>query len=170
MTLSFRVPMARQAVDKSKERERAQAISWQVLCALMVIGLATCLGCGRSGDQYPRVPISGTVRLDGEPLLGGYLIFEPKDNQPTQSGGMIKDGKFNVPREAGPVPGLYSVAVFSGAEAAESNTGAGTPEGETAAKKFRGERVPRKYNIDTTLTKEVKADAENVFEFDLSTK
>jgi hypothetical protein len=90
--------------------------------------------------------------------MRGYIIFEPKDDQPTQSGGMIQDGSFNVPREAGPVPGTYSVAIFSGADDPAGGAAPGTPEGETAAKKARGERVPRKFNIDTTLIREVTRD------------
>ena len=56
-----------------------------------------------------------TVYVDGQPLTGGHLNFEPQRGQATQSGGMIKDGKFDVTEEAGAAPGLYSVAIFSGA-------------------------------------------------------
>jgi hypothetical protein len=137
---------------------------------LTLLALLSSVGCSGSRDPYSRVPISGTVKLDGEPLMRGYLIFEPKGGQPTQSGGMISEGKFDVEESKGPVPGQYSVAIFSGADDPAGGVVAGTPEGETAAKKARGERVPRKFNIETTLIREVTADKPNHFDFDLSSK
>jgi hypothetical protein len=132
--------------------------------------LLTSVGCGGSNDPYARVPISGTVKLDGEPLMRGYLVFEPKSGEPTQSGGMIQDGSFDVPIEKGPVPGTYSVAIFSGADDPATSGPGGTPDGSVPAGKLRGERVPRKFNIESTLVREVTADGENKFDFDLSSK
>jgi hypothetical protein len=132
--------------------------------------LVSCSGCWQSGDKYDRLPISGTVTLDGQPLAAGYLIFEPMNGQPTQSGGMIGQGKFDVPRKSGPIAGKYSVAIFSGAEAPVGNFAPGTPEAESAVKKVTGERVPPRYNINTTLTVDVKQGDPNVFAFELSSK
>ncbi len=135
--------------------------------AILALGM---IGCSGKTDDYPRVPFSGAVTLDGKPLVNGYIIFEPKGEIMTQSGGMIQDGKFDVPREDGAIPGLYSVGIFSGAETPTNRADVATPEGEIAARKNRGEIVPRKYNIDSILTAEIKAEATNVFQFDLSTK
>ncbi len=41
-----------------------------ILCAF---GLALLMGCG----GIRRVPVSGTVTLDGKPLNGGILVFTP---------------------------------------------------------------------------------------------
>jgi hypothetical protein len=139
--------------------------------ASALICLATMVGCGGSNDPYSRVPISGTVKLDGQPLERGYFIFEPKNDEPTQSGGMISNGAFEVPREKGPVPGTYSVAIFSGADDPAAKAPAATAAGSAAAGSSRGgERVPRKFNIETTLVREVTADGENKFDFDLTSK
>jgi hypothetical protein len=162
--------MTRQGVDCRKKHSSAEPIGWQVWGSLALISLLACAGCGKSGDKYPRVLISGTVKLDGQPLMKGYFIFEPKENQPTQSGGMIRDGKFDVPRESGPIPGKYSVAIFSGIDEPSGGAEPGTPEGDAATKKIRGERVPKKFNINTTLIREVVADGRNEFDFDLSSK
>jgi hypothetical protein len=143
---------------------------WGPLVRLAMAVLLSISGCRGAKDPYARVPISGTVKLDGELLTKGYLIFEPKSGQPTQSGGMIQNGKFDVRREAGPVPGKYSVAIFSGADDPRGGAAPGTPESEIALKKARGERVPKKFNINTTLIREVKSDEENVFDFDLTSK
>ena len=132
--------------------------------------LAAIVGCGGSDDPYSRVPISGTVKLDRQPLDKGYFIFEPKSGEPTQSGGMIQNGIFDVPRDKGPVPGIYSVAIFSGADDPAAKAPAATAAGSAAAGSLRGERVPRKFNIETILVREVTAEGENRFDFDLTSK
>ena len=159
-----------QAVKVLLSRVRSKCDVWRAQVPCLLATMLMTVGCGGSNDPYARVPISGAVKLDGQPLMKGYLIFEPKNGQPTQSGGMIQNGAFDVPIEKGPVPGSYSVAIFSGADDPAGGAAPGTPEGERALKKVRGERVPRKFNIDTTLIREVTVDGENVFDFDLSTK
>src|SRR5207248_8916889 len=41
-------------------------------------------GCSGSGDDLPREAVSGTVKLDGQPLAGGVIRFTP--GSPTDSG------------------------------------------------------------------------------------
>jgi len=147
--------------------ERYSKYRTLLLCS---IALAAIAGCSGGGDKYDRLPFSGTVTLDGKPLASGYVIFMPKSGQPTQSTGMISGGKFEVPKKAGTVAGKYAVAIFSGAESSTGNAAAGTPEAELAAKKNKGERVPRKYNIDSILIVEIEPGKENIFPFDLTTK
>jgi hypothetical protein len=45
---------------------------WFPLAILCAIGLTSLVGCG-----VKRLPVSGTVMLDGQPLDGGYLEFTP---------------------------------------------------------------------------------------------
>jgi hypothetical protein len=42
-----------------------------ILCAF---GLTSLVGCG---GGVKRIPVSGTVTLDGQPLNGGVLVFSP---------------------------------------------------------------------------------------------
>jgi hypothetical protein len=137
---------------------------------LVSLAVLACAGCGKSKNPQGRLPFSGTVTLDGQPLTGGHLNFEPQGGQATQSGGMIKDGKFDVTEEAGAAPGLYSVAIFSGAAPLPAGVIPGSPEADVAALQGPGELVPPKYNVRTTLTADVKPGEENVFSFELSTK
>lgn len=141
-----------------------------VLVIVALFAVATGSGCGESANKHGRIPFSGTVTLDGQPLAGGYLIFEPKAGQPTQSGGMIKDGKFEVSEKGGAAPGLYSVAIFSGSDPLPNKYSPGTPEYEAAAMRAPGEQIPPKFNVNTTLTAEVKSGEENVFKFDVTRK
>src|SRR4051794_22210111 len=66
-------------------------------------------GCGgAAGDNLPRQAVSGTVTLDGAPVSHGFIQFRPTTEGPTtEVGGEIKDGKYEIAREQGPVPGGY---------------------------------------------------------------
>jgi hypothetical protein len=153
------------ACSTVRRRDRARHSWWIV--SLVCIVLA---GCG-GRDNRGRLPISGTVKLDGRPMTTGYIIFEPKSGQTMQSGGMIQpNGTFEVPAENGAAAGTYSVAIFSGAVKPVNNFEPGTPEYEAASMRQPGEQVPAKYNVDSILTVEVKPDDKNEFKFDLSTK
>lgn len=158
------------SVSKALMRSQLTGLGLPCLAAIVVLVLGgLCIsGCGGPKNRHGRVPISGTVTLDGVPLKTGFVVFEPKSGQPTQSGGMIADGKFEVPAPHGAAPGTYSVAFYSGdGEAPITKYEPGTPEYEAVAMKAAGEQVPRKYNIDTKLTAEVTEDGDNFFPFEL---
>ena len=129
---------------------------------------AFAAGCG-GGDGYPRVPVSGTVTLDGQPLATGTITFEPKQPLPTQAGGKVVAGKFEIPKEAGPVPGEYAVAIFGGPvdpKAAAEFDGGAISRTDPRYEKLR-EVVPAKFNSSTTLSAQVRAGEPNSFQFDL---
>ena len=50
--------------------KRARWLSLAILC---IFGLTSLTGCG----GVRRIPVSGTVTLDGRPLNGGILVFTP---------------------------------------------------------------------------------------------
>lgn len=153
-------------MDTSKQIRLAfQSTFASLLCAVLA-------GCGGASDGQDRQPFSGTVTVNGQPLKGGYLVFEPKEGQTTQSGGMIADGKFDVPERHGAIPGIYSVAIFSEGMAPTTDAEPGTPEYEAAMSKAIAAQpvIPEKYNVKTELTAEVVRGEANVFEFNLNTK
>ena len=86
-----------------------------VLLVFGVSCLATVLISGCGGDNGGRVPVSGTVTLDGTPLASGSVAFA--DSKGVSAGiGIIKDGVFTVSAVAdspGIPPGQYGVAVES---------------------------------------------------------
>ena len=137
------------------------------MCLILVFVFATSVGC--SERPLLRMPIHGTVTLDGKPLAAGDIVFEPKSGSPTRSGGLIQAGKFDVPVGDGPAPGIYAVAIFGGPvdpEAAAKFTGDAVRVTDPIYQKIR-EVVPNKYNIQTTLEVEVLAQGDNEFHFDL---
>ena len=80
------------------------------LLSLVLFGLAVVSGCG-SGDTLNRQPVSGTVKLDGQPLASGSIRFIPQDTtgKVTSGGGPITDGKYSTDLP----PGKYLVKIFS---------------------------------------------------------
>lgn len=84
--------------------------------------------------------------------------------QPTSVGAVIKDGRFALPAEEGPVPGLYKVAIYAEGDAAP------LPEGHVPGVPLPAPQdlIPPKYNVATELTADVKKGGPNKFEFPLS--
>jgi hypothetical protein len=90
---------------------------WLSLATLGAFALTLVVGCG----GVRRVPVSGTIKLDDQPMEGGYLFFSPdttKGNTHTVSGmSPIKDGHYTIETrgitraETGPglPPGWYKV-------------------------------------------------------------
>jgi hypothetical protein len=73
-----------------------------------VLGAAAA-GCGSSG-----VPVSGTVTVDGQPLSGGLVAFEPAAGSGTTGAGAVagvREGRFEIPAEKNLLPGKYLVRV-----------------------------------------------------------
>jgi hypothetical protein len=71
------------------------ATKWLLAAAL---GLVLLAGCG--GNEFKRVPVSGTVTLDGQPFSGGVLHFYPDpakgNNYRVDCLSPVRDGKFTL--------------------------------------------------------------------------
>lgn len=125
-------------------------------------------GCGGSSDNLPREGVSGAVAIEGKPLAKGLITFLPNDPETvTQGGSVVIDGKYDIPQSQGLVPGKYKVVISSPEDKGEikvdmANNAPGLPP------IIRPEVIPRQYNAESLLTAEVKANAKNVFEFNLT--
>ena len=133
-------------------------MAWAAFTALAMIS-----GCG-SGDGLPREPVQGTVTLAGEPLESGMISFDPGSaDLPTTAGAVIADGRYEVPRQEGLVPGTYRVMIYS--------QGAETPLPEDhvpgAPMPLPQDLIPPRYNAQTELSVEVKSGGPNEFDFPL---
>ena len=90
---------------------------WRSLAILGALALTSGVGCG----GVRRLPVSGAVTLDGQPLNGGYLVFTPdtaKGNTARIScTSRIKDGRYDLETNgvtraesgSGVPPGWYKV-------------------------------------------------------------
>jgi hypothetical protein len=127
-----------------------------------------CMGC--SPSPFKLVPVSGTVSLDGQPLAGGIVNFQPivvgtgVNSGPGSTARTGTDGRFTLATirgEPGAVVGEHRVKIYSfNAETAKRSAN-GTPERE---------RVPPRYNYKSTLTFDVPAAGTDNADFALEAK
>jgi hypothetical protein len=141
--------------------------NWRRCSLLMPAGmtffLAATVGCG-SGDGLNRQALSGTVTLDGQPLAGGAILFEPATNESgTAVGAMIRQGTFKIPRNEGPVSGPYRVRIYS-SSAVQAPPTLGQTE---RTPRPMVERLPPRYNTKTELNADIIAGRINHHRFDL---
>ena len=75
--------------------------------ACLVVALAGC------GGGLERIPVSGTVTLDGKPVEGAAVVFAPAAGGPAASGTTDAQGKFQLTtvNEPGAVPGEHVVTI-----------------------------------------------------------
>jgi hypothetical protein len=123
-------------------------------------------GCGGSGDNLPREPVSGNIRFGGEPLDHGTILLLPVNTATgIPSGGMIRDGSFSIARGIGPVPGDYKVVISSPTPKRPPPSSVEAVRDMTASEE---ERIPSQYNSATELTAKVEKGASNHFGFELA--
>lgn len=123
------------------------------------------VGCQKSSD---RLPVTGTVTLDGTPLSNGTIRFSSTSGNLVASGTMIRDGQYEIVAEKGLPPGTYRLEITSPDRDAEpilyrnSPSDPGTPT--------QPDRIPTEYNIDSKHTVEVTAKGDNHFEFAIASR
>jgi hypothetical protein len=140
------------------------------LPVLLLLACVVFSGCPGGGPAAPDVyPVTGTVRLDGEPVGGVSISFAPLD-APGGGGFAVSDtsGKFSLrskdQREGVPA-GKYRVLCTKMA----MPDGSPIPEGQMAADVGAENSLPAIYSdpANTPLTAEVKAAENPPLEFDL---
>ena len=131
---------------------------------LCVCAIAVALsGCADSGPK--RYAVSGEVKWRGKPLDRGGIIFLPQDSSLGSSGGaVLKDGRYTIPAQKGLLPGQYKVMITSADPSNKEPDPAALPGPSGPLPK---DRVKPKYNAQTVLTVDVKAEGPNTFNFDV---
>ena len=129
--------------------------------------LAVAGGVACRGDSGPaRLPISGSITIDGAPLPSGSITFAPLDG-PVAATAEVRDGRFHADRSAGATPGRYQVEIV-----AVRPTGRRVPHPDLPRETTEEVRdiIPPRYNVATELTAEVKPGADNEFAFALTSR
>jgi hypothetical protein len=136
------------------------------------------LGCGGSNSKK-LAPVSGVVMLDGKPLRGAYVQFEPVENDngpnraPTTSAGKTDDnGAYSlaaVTGEKGAVVGKHTVRISlpQGLQPQDTNTDA-RPKRRAAPTEV--EKLPARYNGNSELTCDVPPEGRTNANFDLKSR
>jgi hypothetical protein len=122
-----------------------------------MLGLATLVGCG--SDAPPLGQVTGTVTLDGKPVDGAMIQFEPTTSGlPTAFGQTDAQGKYELWYSRGNKGASLGEAIVRITAFQEAD--------DDSAKKKRPEIVPAKYNLTSELKVEVKPGAQ-VYDFPL---
>jgi hypothetical protein len=136
-------------------------------CRLVVLAsLCVVAGCNRGYPGDRRHPVSGSVRVDGQPLELGTISFIPTDNDKQRvSGGPIQNGVYAVDEARGANAGKYRIEIRwskkTGRKIPIPDTGDMTDE--------RTEGLPSRYHQESELTAEVSA-GKTTFDFHLKSK
>jgi hypothetical protein len=114
-------------------------------------------GCGGSGPEV--APVSGRVTLDGAPLAGARIKFQPEASGGSPSyGAADQEGNYVLGYKRGQPGALI------GWHTVQIERGAGGDPGN----KSKLPPLPARYNSASELREEVKAGEDNVIEFDLT--
>jgi hypothetical protein len=133
-------------------------------CTCLIFAAAVCVLAGCADRYDGRLAVSGNVTLEGAPLDGGTITFEPVDGQGSTSGAAIENGEYTIDRKVGLKPGKYRVAITAGdGKTPASEDEAASPGGGTNIVSV--DRIPPEYNERSKQQVEVKADGPNKFDF-----
>jgi hypothetical protein len=137
-----------------------------LVCSTIFLLAAVLAGCA---DPYGgRKEVSGEVKLQGQPLKNGLIIFFPLDKQETQSGAPIADGQYLIERKNGLKPGHYRVQLTAGdGKTPAANEQIGAPGGSTNIVSM--DLIPEDWNAKSKHEIEVTASGKNRFDFDIPT-
>ena len=140
--------------------------SW-IMAAFLLVIVAT--GCKPS--PFVLVPVSGTVLLDGQPLAGGVINFQPLATGANATGGpgstarIDPSGRYSLATmsgQPGAVAGRHRVKIYSfNAETAKRSENGGASERE---------RVPARYNYKSDVSFDVPAAGTDKADFSLEAK
>ncbi len=106
--------------------------------------IVAALGCG---SKEPMGQVSGKVTLQGNPLPGAEVEFQPVDNRPPSTGRTDAQGRYELQYSAqqrGAVAGEHVVRITTEQDPSDDGT-PGTPE-----------KLPPKYNVQSDLKRTVK--------------
>ena len=128
------------------------------------------VGCGPGGDQPELGTVTGTITLDGQPLGGVAVVFQPDSGRPAR-GMTDANGKYEltyIRQTKGTKVGPNRVEIAPSEEGEVEEAESGEEESQDAAAKPKsGKRaVPARYNVKSELKVDVKSGA-NTFDFPL---
>ncbi|MDX1928798.1 MAG: carboxypeptidase-like regulatory domain-containing protein [Pirellulaceae bacterium] len=145
---------------------------WNRISCLVIIGLSLCVqpGCGGPSDQPELGQVTGTVTLDGQPLVGVAVVFQPDNGRPAR-GMTDAQGKYELiyirqTKGTKVGPNRVEIAPSEEGEAEESETPDEEAKSATKPSKSGKPKVPARYNVQSELKEDVKPGA-NTIDFKL---
>jgi hypothetical protein len=133
--------------------------------AVGCLALGLLSGLGGLGCGSPLAEVSGTVKLDGQPVPEGSIQFIPVEGTTGPSAGAaIKDGRYHIPRDKGAAVGKNRVELRAFKVSGRKVQDPTAPPG--ALTEERVQAFPRAYNDASTVVRDVQAGS-NTFNFDV---
>lgn len=120
--------------------------------AVVCLALLILSGCGQ-GDRPPLGTVHGTVTLDGRPLAGASLAFQPVELGRASVATTDSDGKYEllyIRQEKGAKVGTHQVRI-------------------SATNRDKSQLLPPRYNTQSVLRADVKS-GDNTIDFPLATR
>jgi hypothetical protein len=139
-------------------------------CVFAAILAAAVVTAGCTNTQTGRLAISGTVKLNGQPIKDGAIVlFEPLEGQDTAGNTTVYAGAFAISREFGLKPGRYLVRVTAGdGQTAVNPVNPDSPPGPaTNTNIISKDLVPANWNENSREEVTVTKDGPNKFDFDI---
>ncbi len=130
---------------------------------MLIVWLVGWCGCSNRG----LVDVQGNITLEGRPLPGGIIVFEPVDKNGATAGGKIREGRYELTGKAAVPPGEKIVrisGIFKTGRQIE--VGPPAPPG-TMTDEVEHIAIPASYNQSSTLRCNVVAGEMNQHDFEL---
>jgi len=137
-----------------------------MVCLGLLGMIASLPGCGPGYGG--RQEIKGTIKLKGQPLDQGQIVFMPiTGDGATKEGSGIVDGQYKIDRMHGLMPGKYRVSITSGDGKTRADAPPDQAPGPTGANIISKDRIPPDYNTNSKQEVDVTEKGPNVFDFDI---
>ena len=132
---------------------------------LLIACLGLVLGCGGVKGKVPtkRVPVSGTVKLDGKPLATGRVTFDAQNGEPPTTCDIL-----NGAYSGTVMIGKNKVMLISTVKQSMKEKMKMDGPGYDAMVEFN--ILPDRYHSKSEITNDVADPGPNQFDFDLQSK
>ncbi len=140
------------------------------LLAHAALGLSVVLLAGCGGSAYPLAGVSGVVTLDGEPLAGARVAFQPRregeglNSGPGSYGTTDAQGRYTLRT----IDGAHGAVVATHDVSISTYVGDADPTTDSP-KTLAPERVPARYREPDALTFTVPPEGAAAADFHLRT-
>lgn len=143
------------------------------LALAISVMLLSLPGCSGQSDQPDLGQVQGTITLDGQPLSGVAVVFQPESGRPAR-GLTDAEGKYEltyIRQTRGAKTGLNRVEIAPSEEADELEDTAADADSVSPKRLARSGKplVPARYNRRSELQADVQPGA-NVFDFQLTSR
>ena len=139
---------------------------------LIVVGFSMFFqpGCGGRSDQPELGQVVGTITLDGKPLSGIAVVFQPDSGRPAR-GTTDAEGKYEltyIRQTKGTKVGPNRVEIAPSEDGEAEELENVDDEGEPVINQSKSAKpmIPARYNVQSELKADVKA-GKNTFDFKL---